>query len=367
MGLPIQTIREYKRSSRKVLTSISSILAFLVMVVFVVDPFQHYRSAGFYKPIFDYNRYLNPGLAKNLDYDTAIIGTSMVMNFRRDAVNNIFGGDTVNLSVPAGSVAEQSLTMRTVLDVGKAKRIILGLDYFQYVRDPEIYVISPFPFHLYDNSPFNDYKYLLNYFSLKVSYYIFEGNVLGRKTDKFDRDRAYNSPAKFPFGKEYALESYKERFAHGDLTTLNSSGQPPIVNMNQNFDNYILPYIKGAPGVEFYMFFPPYSYLTWLIDLNKTPMTIDYIYGFKGHVLEATRGLPNVKVFDFQSDSSITFNLDNYMDVGHYSSDVSRYIVESMAEGRNLLTEETLPDFRRSLTEQVGSVSFEDFNRELGL
>ena len=60
-----------------------SILTLLTVGVinFLLDPFQQYRKANFYKPIYDNERYLNPGLAKTYDYNQVIIGSSMTENF----------------------------------------------------------------------------------------------------------------------------------------------------------------------------------------------------------------------------------------------------------------------------------------------
>lgn len=62
-------------------------LCIILLFNYFVDPFQHYRKATIYT--FNYSgnqRYLNPGLAKNYDFNSIIIGTSMTENFTLDNV-----------------------------------------------------------------------------------------------------------------------------------------------------------------------------------------------------------------------------------------------------------------------------------------
>lgn len=66
-------------------------VGFVGGVNYLVDPFQQYRVKTFYPIAFKNERYQNAGLAKNFNYDSLILGTSMTENFLIDKVENDLG------------------------------------------------------------------------------------------------------------------------------------------------------------------------------------------------------------------------------------------------------------------------------------
>lgn len=58
----------------------------------VLDPFFHYHKAleGVQYPLNDgMERYLNDGIIKTYDYDAAIVGTSMMQNFKTSQFDSL--------------------------------------------------------------------------------------------------------------------------------------------------------------------------------------------------------------------------------------------------------------------------------------
>ena len=59
-------------------------LALAALIAFAnwrVDPLQFYRRASYPPLLSDALRFQNPGLARNYDYDTLILGTSVSLGF----------------------------------------------------------------------------------------------------------------------------------------------------------------------------------------------------------------------------------------------------------------------------------------------
>ncbi len=77
---------EEKKQSRKYII-VFVITAFLGLMItagltFVIDPYFQYHMPWFGKEAYANNeRYSNPGLAKNAEYDSVIVGSSMSENF----------------------------------------------------------------------------------------------------------------------------------------------------------------------------------------------------------------------------------------------------------------------------------------------
>ena len=75
------------------------VLTFCGTLVYVVDPFFHYHAPleGF-PYVIDNQLTQNPGMARHMDYDSAILGSSMTVNFETDWFKEIFDLNTLKLS-----------------------------------------------------------------------------------------------------------------------------------------------------------------------------------------------------------------------------------------------------------------------------
>ena len=60
-------------------------LGAVATLVFVVDPFfQYHKPINGFPYIVDHQVNMNPGLAKNMDYDSILLGSSMTVSFNTD-------------------------------------------------------------------------------------------------------------------------------------------------------------------------------------------------------------------------------------------------------------------------------------------
>jgi len=66
--------------------------------------------------------------------------------------------------------------------------------------------------------------------------------------------------------------------------------------------------------------------------------------------------LRHVKLYDFQQEQSITFNLDNYKNLAHHSAAINETIIDSIAADRFLVREENLEQHLSELRRQVETV-----------
>ena len=60
--------------------SVVSVLLVMALTVYIYDPYCYYRIPDDRLIVNNY-RFLNAGIAKNADYDTVILGSSMTQNF----------------------------------------------------------------------------------------------------------------------------------------------------------------------------------------------------------------------------------------------------------------------------------------------
>ena len=97
-------------------------------------------------------------------------------------------------------------------------------------------------------------------------------------------------------------------------------------------------------------FFPPYSSLLWY-KMEKEG-SLESTMELKRHFMELVDGYDNVKVYDFQG-AEFTSNLDNYMDLSHYSPEINDFMVSCFASGDYLADSSTLAETERQIRDNI--------------
>ena len=302
----------------------------LALINYIIDPFQQYRISSWYKITGKKQRMVVPGLAKNLQGDTVIIGSSVTENFEPSYVNQVFKTDTLKLSV-AGMTAHEMHYMLRILEKynKRISHIIISLDLFALSGSPDKVRNPPLPVYMYDDEYFNDVKYLLNWETLKYSLRMMKQSNLGKTnfdelwywgSVDFSEKAVRESIAKNTFNLSYKKEDYTSNVLY------------------QSLESNILPYIRNNPHIQFDVYFPPYSYLTYK-DMREK--------GWLEHALELKNMLvkesyKNLILHDFQCDISVVGDLNNYKDISHFSPVINRYIIDSIKEKKHVITQDNL-------------------------
>lgn len=337
---------------------IINIIIFICAIMcfnYIIDPYQHYRKATIYS--FDYSgsqRYLNPGLAKNYDYNSVIIGTSMTENFTLNKTRNLMN-KPIKLSIAGG----KSYEFKYVLDIAfskneKIETILLGLDVYSFLNDKKY---SNLPSYLYDDNIFNDYKYLLNLKTLKSSF-----NVLfSVKNDKNKIEENYNHMFEWQINnqKKFNLNNLITNWNDRDIKFNHKKSLWDLNQLKNNLDNNLYQLIVKNKDTKFIIFFPPYSILTYKDWQEKE--ILDTILKFKEYIYSKLIFLENVYLYDFQIAKDVTHNLNNYKDITHYSQDVNYWIIDQIYSSNFLLNSYNIGNVERNFIEQVNQYQI-DFN-----
>ena len=311
-----------------------SVITATALINFAVDPLQLYRKATFYRPFYHNERAYVAGLAKHFDYDSVIIGTSMTENFTKKQVDKTLGINVLKLSISGASAFENKTVLETAIHTGKVKNVFYGLDIFTFRGGPNRleYSRESMPLYLYDDTVWNDYKYLLSLTTLKELIDIVASNGFHYKPEKLDPDTASFWDDDLVFSKEAVLKKWRE----GDFLAACEHNECALSLMTASFNANLLPIVKAHPEIHFDIFYPPYSVLAW--EYYEDHHVLNDLLAFKEYISKAVNGLPNVTVYDFQTDASIITNLDNYKDVFHYSPAINNYIIEAIAAKKYVIT-----------------------------
>ena len=307
-------------------------LAGCMALVIWVDPFfQYHKPLVWFPYLVDNQVNQNPGLAKHMDYDGILIGSSMTASFNTDWFEELMGMKTQKLSYNGSYPKGLSNIMQLVVDAkgDQVKAVYMAVDQSTFSADPEE---TKFPVtdYLYDDNVFNDVPYLLNK-DVLLDYIL---RPLADRKDASDwaelykpwwTDEYYNK-ANVLMYYEAAEEKQEEEALAADYFK---------DAVEENLQKNILPYIEAHPETEFYIFYPPYSILFWN-DVTREK-ELEAVIGRLEYMTERLLNYENVHVFNFLGKEDIICNLNNYADYMHYHKNVCRYITECFATGENEL------------------------------
>lgn len=305
----------------------------IVLFNFIVDPLQFYRKATRLAPVFSREQRLqNPGLAKNYDYNTIILGTSMTENFLPSYVDSKLGVKTLKLSMSGSSIMDQEMNFNMALKQGSLENVIWEMNYFSFMHDSVINQGNEdysFPTYLYDDYLYNDYKYLLSQDVTKHSLRVLRYNYLdptGIGNTSLEYLNNWGNDG-YEYSEAMLMESYNNA-----MENIYFSDQDNWDLIRSNIDKYLLNNIKNNKDVNFILYYPPFSDL--LLKYLEARNINDYnnFYKIRDYIKESTTGLNNVRIYDFQEDAEITSNYNNYKDMSHHSAEINEYIIDIISK-----------------------------------
>ena len=313
------------------LVTVAILLVGVMALVVYIDPFFHYHAPLEDFPyLVDNQLSQNPGMAKHMEYDSVILGSSMTVNFNTHWFEDLLGLHTIKLNYSGAYPKDQSNIMELIFaSKNKVNAVFLGVDVMTYtggVTETKY----PIPEYLYDDKYGNDIQYLLNKDVLLN--YILRPMADPEKTDlatvyqSWWTDEYYN--------KQWVMHNYEPPERVEVRTQEDAYLESTELNLTVN----ICPYIEENPDTVFYVFFPPYSILYWndVIYENHLDATIaEYQY-----IADRLLAYDNVRLFFFPNQEWIVTNLDNYADYTHYHRDINYYMTECFADGSCEITSE---------------------------
>jgi len=294
-----------------------------ITINYISDPYQHYRKTTIYPTFYGGDqRYLNPGIAKNYDYNSVILGTSMTEQFYIPDVNKILNLDFLKFSMSGSTLYEQNYILQTILRNKKLKSVIWGVDLFSMAGNIESYRNGKenFPFYLYDDNILNDYKYLLNIDTFSEFIKILKKYYITKERFYFMIDNIFISHN--IASKENALNAFYENklnknFKKEDYT---------FEKLKDNFEYNIIPIIENNKDIKFHIYLPPYSILAWSQISENNWLSAAYL--IKKYMYIRFKDFDNVYFYNFQENMNFITNLDNYIDTTHYGSSFNYVILK---------------------------------------
>ncbi len=318
-----------KNLSKKFIKRLSLIiLAGLVLIgtiVVVFDPFYHYHKPWFgMKAVLNDKEYQCVGTLRNFDYDSLLVGSSVMENNDNSWYNEAFGVVAIKAIRSYGATADLCYLLDVAYEDHDLKYVFYNIDPSSLYGSAETtYESTGCPMYLYDKNPFNDVKYLFNKDVLfeKIPY-----EVASSFMGDYDENLSYNWAKWKSFGHEMALGLYYRSRTVNEMMPKDAYKENCEANIR-----LLTSQVEAHPETQFIFFYPPYSMLWW--DMSYRSGETDAMIQCEKDMTKALLSYDNVRIFCFQNEPEITTNLELYMDTIHFSPEVNRLMLDQIIAG----------------------------------
>lgn len=332
--------------------SLAGFLLLIALFVYILDPFFQYRIRDdryILNPIYN-----NVGLAKNYDYNTAIIGSSMTQNYDLSILERDSLIKPVKLASGAMTIDEMQFLYNQT-NQEKTNRYIISLDMIQF---NEWLPAFRYPSYLFEGGILDRLQYFYAYEStlrygltdlLMVPYMTFtKEEDLPQKVKfrthiddigNFSLDAVYNDAERI------------KRMYHSGQTISYANPFEMNVRMKSNIDNLLRNIdLEKNKDKEYTFILPPYSALYWHITKED-----QYFYNILNNIkylCRATEKYDNVRIQFYYNLDEIT-DLARYSDVTHFDPQLSNFILENRENDQYRITTENMDQWLKDFDDRI--------------
>lgn len=331
------TEMENEKKKRNLIKLILVIFAELFAIAFIVwffDPFyqNHAPFLGMEAVLNDRDNQM-PGTVRNFSYDSVLVGSSVAENFDSDFLDDTYGCSTVKLIRASGSLADLLYYLDMAQEKQSLQNVFWCLDLFALDSSSEVTLYKEdTPRYLHTKAVYDDLPYLFNKEILleKIPAMLAmadQGINVGGNAYNWARNKEFSTGRAMLAYDRSGVECGQE-FEQTISAELKQKTSENIKLLTAQ--------IEAHPQITYRFMLPPYSMLWW--DCAYVNGQLEERLYILEETLPVLLTYENVEVYFFQSDEEIVCNLDNYMDMIHYSPEVSQSMLEKMAAGENRVT-----------------------------
>lgn len=319
-----------------------TITSFLVIIGIVVyfDPFMQYHKpidGVAYQLDEKAYAYINPGIARNFDYNALVLGSSMTRTVKTSQIKELFNVEAVKLSVLSGKGKDIYDIFQIATEKHDIQTVFLGLDYFAFNVDKDaIANQDEKPTYLYDHNYMNDIEYVLNRSVLfDTLYKDIKHTFQGKDMISMDDYQTYQQ--QLTFTDEHYRNMISTMYMTKDIIPIEKDY---YVNTyaKDNYKQNLEPIIAEHPEIQFYIYYPPFSIGFWYQEEYLQQQEAD-IEVMRYLASELTKH-GNVKLYFPQGNMETISTFSNYGDLQHYSESISELIMKDIALDKNLVTKD---------------------------
>ena len=341
------------------------VVVVLFGILWLYDPLQL-----FHKPIFRETTFFGDmrlaarGIIRYYDFDSVILGTSMLENTSAKEAGEKLGGKWVNLSLSGSAYNERAVILEYLFKHKKPQKIIYSLESFTIdsIKDS-----SRFDY-LYDENPLDDFKIYLNdkFMSCALEWKK-SANCIGRRDLEELLKWSNHEDLKILFG---GFEKWLKYGKKETIAMLKNIKDTPFVVKKDNFDlekqrsyiqTYVLDFVAENPQTQFYFIVPTYSRLSYRIGSDNFDNKVFYnrALNLKWFVQELEK-YPNAKIYGFDT-LDYADDIANYRDFTHYNVDMNSLHLDSIKQGKHILDSNNIDSYLKTMEDKIKNYDLKPF------
>mgnify|MGYP000417931761 CR=1 FL=1 len=346
------------------------ILSFFILF-FIYDPLQlFHKHLNNKNTLVDNMRQQAAGIINNYEFDSVILGTSMLENTSSLEASKILGGSFINISASGFDFYERSVVLKYLLKKKKTKTIIYSLDsfsFFQQMNGDKSYPVHKFNY-LYDENYINDFKAYVNTKYLKCILTFSQSKKCIGMVTELDRPNAWYKEQKHEvrFGgidnwfKAKNNSQIKEAIKKISKTVENikngnqidvSNIRAKVSKSKEYVDENILFYIKKYPNTKFILLFPPYSRLSYAMEAQYEKDKFIIYKEINKYLANKSDEYENLSLFAWGNNSFVD-KIKNYKDPLHYNHKINSWMLTSIKNNEGLLNSSNINKYLETFTQK---------------
>jgi hypothetical protein len=355
------------------------VFIFFLGINYIIDPLKLFHKPYFLKNKLNSNMRLQAaGIIKNYNFDSIILGTSMLENTSSEEASNIFDASFMNISLSGSDFFERSFVLNYALEKKKINNVIYSLDYsglINYQMGREDYTVDNFDY-LYDNSYINDFKQYMNLKSIKL---ILKGYL--SKEANFDRpnewftnkshssrfggiDNWFKSESNNQIKKALATIQKSIKAIENNKTIVDKDSKEKLVKSQEYLKKYLLKYVKNNSNTEFYLIIPPYSRIQNAINAKYRKSDFERLKKNIKFLVEKSNRFENLKIFGW-GDKEFPNNISLYKDLTHYSPEINSKMLYWIRENNGLLTLNNIKEYLKEFEQKSLSYDLQEVGNKI--
>lgn len=340
----------------------------LFTLLYIRDPFWFFHKPWFREESFMRDMRMQArGIILYKEFDSAIVGTSMLENTSAKEASEKLGDKWINLSLGGSTFALRSVILQYLFKHKNIKNIIYSVD-IRALNDFKMPEDENF-IALYNDNTLNLFKiYLSNRFVSCALTFSKKEKCIGKNnldilTNWWLEDQKY-----FGGFEKWNKGWWSDKKFQNEL--LKAQDFKPNFNIDvSDFKNYtkrhLLSFIKKYPDTQFHLIIPSYSRLNYRRlsygeYYNKNSELFSKYYVILKWLIKETSKYPNVKIYGFD-DLAYADDIRNYKDPAHYNIDMNSMQLDAIKNGTHILTLQNMDEYFKTMEEKIRNYDLTPF------
>lgn len=308
------------------------------------------------------------GLVNVYDFDSIILGTSMLENTSSLYAGNILGDKFINLSVSGSNFEERSYILDYVLKSKKIKTVLYSVDLFCFFEKNK---------NLDWTIIYNDSQFIASKIYLQRDFLKFLFNVDKRKFVTPDELIYWYPYFESAFG---GFKNFIETNNHNYGAVINwiaatlKNKKKGITNtalkrneineLQKIIDLYFTTVVQNNPQTNFYYIIPPYwrgAYTGFLYSNHNEYVRHQEMIKY---LVQVSHNYNNMFVYFFETEPFLD-DFKNYKDTTHYHPNINNYMIDCIKMKKNLLTVDNVDEYLKKAEEMAKNFDIEKVVNEV--